>query len=157
MANEMSITQDFRKLTLTLPDDTVTVNLDVETLKGQYTYSMTNNYTDLSFNPWREDLQPSETFMRIVRELQIEPNLYYLEMMMNQSLVNNFVTNCHQPKVTVIKQNMPQEDNANKQRQSPCSSYWSDYLHVADDTDNESMDQTELPTDPNQPITSRGT
>ena len=95
MANEMSITQDFRKLTLTLPDDMVTVNLDVKMLKGQYTYSMTNNYTDPSFNLWSEDLQPSETFMRIVREMQIEPNSYYLDTMMNQSLVNNFATNCH--------------------------------------------------------------
>ena len=34
---------------------------------------------------------------------------------------------------------------------------WSDYLHVADNTDNESMDQTEPPTDPNQPTTSTGT
>ena len=75
MANEMSITQDFRKLTLTLPDDTVTVHLDVKMLKGQYTYSLINNYADLSFNPWSKDLQPSETFMRIVREMQIEPNL----------------------------------------------------------------------------------
>ena len=41
MANEMSITQDFRQLTLTLPADTVTVNLDVKMLKGQYTYSLT--------------------------------------------------------------------------------------------------------------------
>ena len=49
MANEMSITQDYRQLTLTLPADMVTVNLDVKMLKGQYTYSLTNNYTDLSF------------------------------------------------------------------------------------------------------------
>ena len=95
MTNEMSITQDFRQLTLTLPADTVTVNLDVKMLKGQCTYSLTNNYTDLSFNPWSKDLQPSETFLRIVRETQIEPNSYYLETVMNQSLVNNFAANCH--------------------------------------------------------------
>ena len=157
MANEMSITQDFKQLTLTLPADMVTVNLDVKMLKGQYTYSLTNNYTDLSFNPWSEDLQPSETFLIIVREMQIEPNSYYLETVMNQSLVNNFAANCHWPKVTVIEQNAPQDNEIDKQRQSPCSSNWSDYLHVADDTDNESMDQTEPLTDPNQPTTSTGT
>ena len=59
--------------------------------------------------------------------------------------------------MTVIKQNAPQDDETNKQRQSPCSSNWSDYLHVADNTDNESTDQTEPPTDPNQPTTSTGT
>ena len=63
----MSITQNFRQLTLTLPADMVTVNLDVKTLKRQYTYSINNNYTDLSFNPWSEDHEASETFMRIVR------------------------------------------------------------------------------------------
>ena len=134
----------------------VTVNLDVKMLKGQYTHSLTNNYTDLSFNLWSEDLQPSETFLRIVRETQIEPNLYYLDTIMNQSLVNNFAKNCHQTKVTVIEQNAPQDDETYKQRQSPCSSNWNDYLHVANDTDNESTDQTEPPTNPNQPTMSTG-
>ena len=76
---------------------------------------------------------------------------------MNQSLYDNFATNCHQSKVTVIKPKVPEDHDTNKQRQSPCSSNWSDYLHVADDTDDESMDQTEPPTDPNQPTTSTGT
>ena len=59
-----------------LPADSVTVNIDVKTLKGQYTYSLNNNYTDLSFTPWSEDNEPSKTFMRIVREMQIMPNSY---------------------------------------------------------------------------------
>ena len=78
MASEMSITQNFRQLTLTLLADSVTVNVDVKMLKGQYTYSLNNNYTDLSFTPWSEDHELSETFLKIVREMQIEPNSYYL-------------------------------------------------------------------------------
>ena len=62
MASEMSITQDFRQLTLMLPADSVMGNIDVKALKGQYTYSLNNNYTDLSFTPWSEDHEPSETF-----------------------------------------------------------------------------------------------
>ena len=89
MANEMSITQDFRTMTLNLPTNTVTINLEVKTLKGQYTFAQNNNYNEMSFRPWSEDLQPSETFMRIVRETQIEPNRYYLETIMN------FATNSH--------------------------------------------------------------
>ena len=89
--------------------------------------------------------------------MQVEPNSYYLETIMNQSLVNNFATNCYQPKVTVIEQNVTQDDEINKQRLSPCSSNWSDYLHVADDTDNEITDQTEPLTDSNQLTTSTGT
>ena len=95
MASEMSITQDFRQLTLTLPADSVMVNIDVKTLKGQYTYSLNNIYTDLSFTPWSEDHEPSETFLRIVGEMQIIPNSYYLETVMNQSLTNNFAINCN--------------------------------------------------------------
>ena len=93
--------------------------------------------------------------MRIIRETQIEPNRYYLETIMNQTLCNNFAVNCHQPKVTVVEQKMPQDNDTNRQIQSPCPSNWSNYLHVADDTDNEYTDQTEQPTD--QPMTSTGT
>ena len=87
--------------------------------------------------------------------MQIEPNSFYLEMVINQSLVNNFAINCTRPKVTTIEQDAPQEDETN--RQSPCPSHWSDYLHVEDDTDNKTPDQTEPLTDPNQPTTSTGT
>ena len=156
MAKELSITQDFRTLTLNLPVNMVTINLEVKTLKGQYMFAQNNNYNEMSFKPWSEDLQPSETFMRIVREKQIEPNRYYLENVMNQSLYNNFAVNCHQPKVTVVKQQTPQEDNDNyRQTQSACPSNRSDYLHMADDTDDKNTEQTEQPTD--QPTTSTGT
>ena len=40
MPSEMSITQNFRQLTLTLPADSVTVNIDIKTLKEQHTYSL---------------------------------------------------------------------------------------------------------------------
>ena len=95
MANELSITQDFRMLTLTLPANMVTISVEVKSLKGHYMYSQNNNYIDLSFNLWSEDFQLSETLMRIVRETQIEPNKYYLETIMNQILCDNFATNCH--------------------------------------------------------------
>ena len=153
----MSDTKNFRQLMLTLPADSVTVDIDIKTLKGQYTYSLNNNYTDLSFTLWSEDHEPSETFLKIVKEMQIEPNSHYLELAMNQSLVNNFAINCNKPKLNTIEQDTPPENEPN--RQSPCPSNWSDYLHVEDDTDNENPDQTEPPTkvDPNQPITSTGT
>ena len=95
MASKLSITQDFRQLTLSLPADSVMVDTDIKILKGQYTYSLNNNYTDLSFMPWSEDHEPSESFQKIVREMQIEPNSYYLETLMRQSLSKNFATNCN--------------------------------------------------------------
>ena len=95
MAKELNITQDFRMFTLTLPANKVTISVEVKSLKGHYMYSQNNNHTDLSFNLLSEDFQPSEAFMRIVREMQIEPNSYYLETIMNQTLCNNFAMNCH--------------------------------------------------------------
>ena len=121
MAKELSITQDFRKLTLTLPADMVTISVEVKSLKGHYIYSQNNNYTDLSFNPWSEDLQPTETFMRIVRETQIQPNSYYLETIMNQTLCNNFATYCDRTKVTVVEQKMPQDEDINRQNSKSMS------------------------------------
>ena len=75
MASEMSITQNFRQLMLTLPTDSVTVDIDIKTLKGQYTYSLNNNYADLSFTLWSEDHEPSETFLEIVREMKLNLTL----------------------------------------------------------------------------------
>ena len=93
----------------------------------------------MSFNPWSEDHIPTESFMKIIRETQIEPNRYYLETVMHRSLCENFALNSYTPKVTVIEQQPPQENNdENRQTQSPCSSNWSDHLlYVDDDTDDE--------------------
>ena len=84
------------------------VDIHVKTLKGQYTYSLNNNYTDLPFTPWSDDHELSESFHKIVRETQMEPNSYYLETLMRQSLVNKFAMNCNQPKVNTVE-NTPQE------------------------------------------------
>ena len=96
-------------------------------------------------------------FMTIVREMQIEPNSYYLETVINQSLVNNFALNCNRPKVTTVEQNAPKEDKTNRHSQSLCPSNWSDYLHIEDDTDDENLNQAEPLTDNSQPSTSTGT
>ena len=94
--------------------------------------------------------------MKIVRETQIEPNRYYLETVMHQSLYDNFAVNSYRPKVTVVEQQTPQEDNdENRQTQSPCPSNWSDDLHVVDNTNDENTEQAEQPID--QPTTLTGT
>ena len=71
MAGKLSITQNFRQLTLTIPADSVMVDIDVKTLKGQYTYSLNNNYTDLSFTPWSEDPEPSECFQKLLGKCRL--------------------------------------------------------------------------------------
>ena len=71
------------------------------------------------FNPWSEDHHPTETFMRIVREMQIQPNAYYLEATKHQTLSSNFGMNSYQPKLTVIEQENSQDEEPNGQIQSP--------------------------------------
>ena len=56
MANELSITQDFRKMTLDLPTNTVTVQVVVKTLKGQYGVCQNNYHHETTFSPWSEEL-----------------------------------------------------------------------------------------------------
>ena len=109
MANELNITQNFRKMTLDLPTDTVTVQIVVKTLKGQYGVCQKNNHRETTFNPWSEDLKPTESFMRVVKEMQIKPDSYYLETCMSQTLSKNYGHNDHAPKVWVY--GPPQDDN----------------------------------------------
>ena len=109
MATELNVTQNLRKMTLDLPADTMTVQIVVKTLKGQYGVCQNNNHRETTFNPWSEDLQPTESFMSIVRETQIKPDRYYLETCMHQTLSENYGHNDHAP--TVWVHTPPQDDN----------------------------------------------
>ena len=156
MANELNITQAFRKMTLDLPADTVTVQIVVKTLKGQYGYCQNNNHRETTFNPWSEDLQPTESFMRLVREMQIRPDRYYLETCMHQTLGKNYGYSNYMPNVWIYGQLAPREDNDENLRiQSPCPSNWSDDLQVINNNKDKDKEQTEQPA--NQIITLTGT
>ena len=141
MANELNITKDFRKMTSDLPADMVTFQVVVKTLKGQYGYCQNNTHRETTFNPWSEDLQPTESFMRVVREMQIKPDNYYLETCMHQPLGENYGFSNYMPNVWIYGQ-LPHQDNndENLQIQSPCPSNWSDNLLVVDNNKDEKMD-----------------
>ena len=136
MATELNVTQNLRKMTLDLPADTVTVQVVVKTLKGQYGVCQNNNHRETTFNPWSEDLQPTESFMRIVREMQIKPDRYYLETCMCQTLSENYGHNDHAPK---IREHTPPQDNNEEDLciHSPCPSNWSDDLLEIDQNKDE--------------------
>ena len=154
MANELNITQDFRTMTLNLLADTVTVQVVVKTLKGEYGVCQNNNHRETSFNLWSEDLRPTESFMRVVREMQIKPDSYYLETCMRQTLSENYGHSDHMPKVWVY--GPPQYNNDENLRiHSPCPSNWSDDLQEIDNNKDEGKEQTEQPD--NQIMTLTGT
>ena len=111
MANELNITQEFRTMTLNLPANTVTVQIVVKTMKGQYGYCQNNNHRETTFNPWSEDLQPTESFMRLVREMQIRPDRYYLETTMHQTLGKNYGYSNYMPNVWIYGQLPPRDNN----------------------------------------------
>ena len=101
MANELSITQDFRKMTLDLPTNMVTIQVVVKTLKGQYRVCQNNNHHETTFSPWSENLQPTKSFMKVVRETQIKPDKFYLENVMCQTLGENYAFDDYMPNVLV--------------------------------------------------------
>ena len=108
----------------------------------------------MTFNPWSEDLQPMESFMRVVREMQIKPDHYYLETCMCQTLSENYGHNDHAPKVWV--HTPPQDDNEEDlQIHSPCPSNWSDDLLEIDD--NKAQNNKHMNQPANQIINSTGT
>ena len=156
MANELNITQDFRTMTLNLPTDMVTVQVVVKTIKGQYGFCQSNNHRQTSFNPWSEDLQPTESFMKVVRETQIKPDKFYLENAMHQTLCENYGFNSYMPNVLVYGQLPPQDNNdENRQIQSPCPSTWSDDLYIVGNNKDENMEQTDHPTENSTTLTGR--
>ena len=124
------------------------------TLKGQYGVCQNNNHRETTFNPWSEDLQPTESFMRVVREMQIKPGRYYLETCMCQTLSENYGHNDHAPKVWV--HTPPQDDNEEDlQIHSPCPSNWSDDLLEIDD--NKAQNNKHMNQPANQIINLTGT
>ena len=131
-------------MTLDLPADTVTIQVVVKTLKGQYGVCQNNNYREMTFNPWSEDLQPTESFMRVVRETQIKPDRYYPETCMHQTLSENYGHNDHAPK---IREHTPPQDNNEEYLHihSPCPSNWSDDLLEIDQNKDEDRKRTQKP------------
>ena len=147
MANELNITQEFRTMTLNLPANTVTIQIVVKTLMGQYGVCKNNNHRETTFNPWSEDLQPMESFMRVVRETRIRPDRYYLETCRHQTLGENYAFGDHMPNICIYGQIPPRDNNDEDLRiQSPCPSNWSDDLLEIDNNKAESKEQTEQPT-----------
>ena len=94
--------------------------------------------------------------MKVVRETQIKPDKYYLETVMHQTLGKNYSFNDYMPNVLVYGQLPPEDNNdEDKQIQSPCPSNWSDDLYVVNDNNDENKGQTDQPTE--QPTTLTGT
>ena len=57
-------------LRFTLLDDTVTVDMEVITLKGVHIFKQDKHSSEKSFIPWSEENTPPPAFLKRVRETQ---------------------------------------------------------------------------------------
>ena len=81
MASEMTVIQHTceRFLRLILPGDTVTVDIEVMTLKGIHIFRQDNNSNKKTFIHWSEDNTPPSSFLKRLRETQSKPSAEFLE------------------------------------------------------------------------------
>ena len=81
MASEMTIIQHTCEgfLRFILPEDTVTVGMEVMTLKGIHIFRQDKNSIEKTFIPWCEDNTPPSSFLKRLRETQSKPSAEFLE------------------------------------------------------------------------------
>ena len=76
MASEMTITKHICEglLRFILPEDTMTIDVEVMTLKGLYIFRQDKHSNEKTFIPWSEDHKPPSQFLKRLRENQGEPS-----------------------------------------------------------------------------------
>ena len=72
-----------------LPDDTVTIDMEVMTLKGIHIFRQDKHSNEKTFIPWSKDNTPS-SFLKRVRETQDKASKEFLESVLDQDLEPNF-------------------------------------------------------------------
>ena len=73
-----------------LPDDKVTVNLEVMTLMGIHIYRKDRNCSEKRFIPWSEENIPPPAFLKRVKETQGKNSKEFLESHFGPGFGNQF-------------------------------------------------------------------
>ena len=83
----MTISQHTCKglLRFILPKDTVTVDMDIMTLKGVYIFRQDKHSNEKNFIPWREEHKLPSSFLKRLKETQGKPTMDYLESAVDQN------------------------------------------------------------------------
>ena len=91
MASELIATQHTCEglLKFILPDDTVTVDLEVMTFTGNRVYKKDRNSFEKRFFSWSEENTHNQEFLRKVRETQGQRMKEFLGSLLGQDLVPN--------------------------------------------------------------------
>ena len=92
MAHEMMAVQHGCEglLRFILLDNTVTVDIEVMTLKGVHIFKQDKHSSEKSFIPWSEENTHPTAFLKRVREMQTKNSKEFLEAILDQDLTPNF-------------------------------------------------------------------
>ena len=158
-------------LKFVIPEDTVTIDMEVMTLKGIHIFRQDRHSNEKTFIPWSDHNKPPSSFLKRLRDTQGTPSKEFLETLVDRNLDKNFrpKTPCKCPKVAKMsdrevimdakqrKMDKVTETQARPPAWNPIPSDWSD-----DEDENDKDDQARAPIakpilqDP-QPSTSFGT
>ena len=86
MASEMMVIQHNCEglLRFILPDNTVTVGMEVMTLKGEYIFRQDKCSNEKTFIPWSKDNTPPSSFFKRVRETETKISKEFLESVLDK-------------------------------------------------------------------------
>ena len=88
-------------LKFVIPEDTVTIDMEVMTLKGIHICRQDKHSNEKTFIPWSDQNKPPSSFLKRLRDTQGTPTKEFLEMLVDRNLDANFrlKTPCKCPKV----------------------------------------------------------
>ena len=173
MASEMTVDHHQCKgfLKFVIPEDTMTIDMEVMTLKGIHIFRQDRHSNEKTFIPWSDHNKPPSSFLKRLRDTQGTPSKEFLEMLVDRNLDENSrpKSPCKCPKVAKMsdremimdakqrRKDKVTETQARPPAWNPIPSDWSD-----DEDENDKDDQARAPIgkpilqDP-QPSTSFGT
>ena len=109
MASEMMVIQHSCEglLRFIVPDNTVTIDMEIMTLKDIHIFKQGKNSSEKTFIPWSKDNKPPSSFLKRVRETQKNTSKEFLESVLDQELQPNFRPkhHCTCPKVARMSVN----------------------------------------------------
>ena len=135
-------------------EDTVTIDMEVTTIKGIHIFWQDRHSNEKTFIPWSDHNKPPSSFLKRLRDTQGTPSKEFLEMLVDSNLDENFrpKTPCECPTVAntsdremIINAKQRRMDKVTETQARPPAwnhipSDWSD-----DEDENDKDDQTRAP------------
>ena len=158
-------------LKFVIPEDTVTIDMEVMTLKGIHIFQRDKHSNEKTFIPWSDHIKLPSSFLKRLRNTQGTLSKEFLETLVDRNLDKNFrpKTPCKCPKVTKMsdrevimdaKQRRMDKVTETQARPPTWNSIPSDWSNDEDENDKDDQARAPIakpiPQDP-QPSTSFGT